>query len=450
MLKMNWSREIMDTKGKLISIFTEAVKSVSPAALVGEHMGNILSEYKNGGFSKFIVTGFGKASYQMAYAVEEAVGSDLIKEGIIITKYGHAGGDRADMKDSGLKKIRFFEAGHPIPDKNGIKATELVIDLLNSADYKTLVLCLVSGGGSALFVSPYEGITLRDKQTVTELLIKSGADITELNSVRKHISRVKGGRLAEIASPARIISLIISDVLGDRLDVIASGTVSPDDTTFSDALDVIYKYNLSESTPGSIMDTLLRGKEGMIPETPDESSKVFENVSNFIIGNNLLMLNAARDEAGRSGFSAEITSSDIAGEARDVGKQLAEKAKGIKDQGREGVRCLISGGETTVKVTGSGKGGRNTELALSFAKEIEGLEGITLLSAGTDGTDGPTDAAGAIVDGETVAKAKALGLYPETFLDKNDSYHFFKETGSLLVTGPTGTNVMDIQIMLIE
>ncbi|MEF9427497.1 MAG: DUF4147 domain-containing protein [Candidatus Mariimomonas ferrooxydans] len=281
-----------------------------------------------------------------------------------------------------------------------------------------------------------------------------GADITELNTVRKHISKVKGGRLAEIAYPAKTVTLALSDVIGDKLDVIASGPTAPDTSTFENAINVISKFNLAEKIPRSVMDILSKGREGLIQETPKKHNPVFKNVHNIIVGNNLKALTAAKDKAQSLGLKAEILSSEITGEAGDAGKWLAEKAKATHNElditSEKKEICLISGGETTVTVKGTGKGGRNTELALSFAKEIKGIKGITLLSAGTDGTDGPTDAAGAIVDGETINRAERLGLNSEKYLNNNDSYNFFKQIDSLIITGPTGTNVMDIQIMLIK
>ncbi len=308
----------------------------------------------------------------------------------------------------------------------------------------------MSGGGSALFVSPCEGITLKEKQHITDLLMKAGADITDLNAVRKHLSKVKGGRLAEIAWPSKVISLMISDVIGDKLDVIASGPTAPDSSTYKDALGVINKYGLSESAPPRVMDLLNSGAGGKVNDTPKEQDPVFEKVQNIIIGSNGIAIEAAKNEAEVLGLQTEILSTEIAGDAGVVGKWLAEKAKGRKAQRHKGSKCYISGGETTVRVKGKGKGGRNMELALSFAIEIEGDEGITLLSAGTDGTDGPTDAAGAVVDGETISEARKLGLDPGEYLTNNDSYNFFKKIDALLITGPTGTNVMDVQIMVVD
>lgn len=422
-------------------IFYAALKAVDPYNAVKLYTDKIRSVYQNGSFKRLIVTGFGKAACSMSKAMEDNLG-DLIDTGILITKYGHS------MSQESM--IRIYEAGHPVPDENGLRGTEEIIKILKNADKNTLVVCLVSGGGSALLVSPYEGISLDEKQKITQLLLKAGVDIYELNTVRKHISKVKGGRLAEIAYPAKMISLVLSDVIGDRLDVIASGPTAPDKTTYNHAIGVLEKYKLTEKAPESVINMLGNGAKGLIPETPKDDNPVFEKVENIIIGSNIKALEAAKTKAESLGFKPEIISSEITGEARDVGKWLADIARSKRSNSSNRLNCLISGGETTVTVKGNGMGGRNMELALAFAMEIECVEGITLLSAGTDGTDGPTDAAGAIVDGQTVKKAKTTGLNPEEYLNNNDSYNFFKKIDELLVTGPTGTNVMDIQIMVIE
>jgi hydroxypyruvate reductase/glycerate 2-kinase len=440
----------MDERECVRNIFSAAVAAVDPFVLVKEHAVKIFTDVNENKFKKIYVTGFGKASYEMARSIAE-INERLITEAVVITKYGHA--QVKNKEKELLNKIKVFEAGHPIPDENGMKATEEIIHLLNKADRDTLVLFLVSGGGSALLVSPYEGLDLAAKQDVTDLLLKAGADITELNTVRKHLSRVKGGRLAEIAYPAEMISLIISDVIEDKLDVIASGPTTPDSSTFSDAIRIIRNCGIEQRTPENVKDFIIRGSKGLIPETPKQGNRIFEKVHNIIIGNNHKALIAAKEKAESLGFESEITSSNLTGEAKDIGKRLAEKAKQIKSSRTHGFGetiCLISGGETTVTVIGKGKGGRNTELALGFAKEIKGIEGITLLSAGTDGTDGPTDAAGAVVDGNTVIKAKNRGLDPDSYLNRNDSYTFFQQVDALLITGPTGTNVMDAQILLIS
>ncbi len=428
---------------KAKQIFACALEAANPYRSVSKHCEGIRSRYRADGFSRLLVIGFGKASPAMALSMEESLG-DLFDSGAVITKYGHASHGK-------LKKIRLFEADHPIPDENGVEATKRILDLVSGADEKTLVVTLVSGGGSALFVSPFPPVSLAEKQMTTDLLLRAGADIGELNTVRKHLSRVKGGRLAEMIFPAANISFILSDVIGDSLDIIASGPTTPDPTTFSDAQSVLAKYGLVKKVPESVQELLGKGATGMAPETPKPGLPVFANVSNVIIGSNLLALEAAKKKAEDLGFRGEIISAEISGEAREAAAWLARKALAAKRSLEpETSICLVSGGETTVTVRGKGKGGRNMELALAFAMEIEGESGITFLSAGTDGTDGPTDAAGAVVDGKTVEAARVLGADPQHFLDKNDSYNFFKTTGDLLVTGPTGTNVMDIQIVLIE
>lgn len=437
-----------DGKRLAIEIFYAALEAVDPYRAVKLYADKIRTAYQDGQFKRLIVIGSGKAACSMAKAVEDNLGN-LIDTGVLITKYGHSMSQESGVRRQEAR-IKVFEAGHPVPDENGLRGTEEIIKILKDADEDTLVVCLVSGGGSALLVSPYEGITLDEKQKITELLLKAGADIYELNTVRKHISKVKGGRLAEVAYPAKIISLILSDVIGDRLDVIASGPTAPDKMTYDHAIKVLEKYRLIDKAPGSIIDVLQNGAKGLIPETPKDDNPVFEKVDNIIIGSNIKALEAAKEKAESLGFKPEIISSEITGEARDVGKWLADIASSKCSNGSNRLNCLISGGETTVTVKGNGKGGRNMELALAFAMEIEGIEGITLLSAGTDGTDGPTDAAGAIVDWQTVLKAKNIGLNPEEYLNNNDSYNFFKKIDELLITGPTGTNVMDIQIVVIE
>jgi glycerate-2-kinase len=438
----------MNKRDEIYSIFKAGLDAVNPYRLISQSMkieGNILNikniSYDLSRFNNIFVIGAGKATSPMAQAVENILG-DRISDALIIVKYGHS---------STLKKIRQIEAGHPLPDEAGVKGTEEILRLLKDVDEKTLIICLISGGGSALLVSPADGITLKEKKEVNRLLLSSGARIDEINAVRKHLSRVKGGRLAEKVYPATLITLILSDVIGDRLDVIASGPTVPDNTTFKDTMSVIEKYYLKDKLPVSVMKILEQGLKGEIKETPKEWDAFFKKNSVFVIGSLKDAISAAKEKAVSMGYDTEIIASEIQGEARDAGRRLARKAKGIK-----GLGCLISGGETTVTLKGKGLGGRNQELALAFALEIEGIGGATMLSAGTDGTDGPTDAAGAIVDGETVIKAKGQGLDPSAYLRDNDSYNFFKRLDYLsgekhhLVTGPTGTNVMDMQILLVE
>ena len=430
----------MENSEIIREMFSAALSAVDPAAAVLARGDALRAIYLEGGFERLIAAGFGKAAFPMALAMEEILG-DLLDEGIIITKYGHAPGE--------LRKFRIIEAGHPVPDKTGEMGTDEILNFIKDATVGTLIVTLVSGGGSALLVSPSSGILLREKQEMTSLLLGAGADISEVNAVRKHLSRIKGGRFAEIAFPATVASLILSDVIGDRLDVIASGPTAPDPTTYTDALAVLRKYGLTETAPPSVVRLLKAGENGLIPETPKPGNPIFRSVKNIIIGNNRSALEAARLKALDFGLRVDITADNITGEARIIGKWLARKALAAKLAKGVGPLCLISGGETTVTITGKGKGGRNMELALAFALEIEGSSGITLLSAGSDGTDGPTDAAGALVDGMTVTRAREMGLDPEAYLCKNDSYNFFQKTGGLFVTGPTGTNVMDMQIIIV-
>ncbi len=429
----------MDPRAAVKEIFSSALKAVDPRDSVLACGEFLRDRYRRGGFRRLHVVGFGKAACPMAKAVEETLPVD---SGMVITKYGHC------LERFRPARSRVHEAGHPVPDTNGLKATEAVIESVKGLAEDAMVVCLISGGGSSLLVAPCSGITLDQKREVTELLLRAGADIYELNTVRKHLSRVKGGRLAGLIHPAETVSLILSDVVGDRVDLIASGPTSPDPSTYQEAMDVLKRHRLLDRTPELVLQTLLRGVKGEIPETPKAGAGIFDAVENVIIGSNRKALEAGRERAEGLGIPAEVLTSELTGEAREAALWLSAEALERK---RAGERvCLLSGGETTVTVRGKGRGGRNTEFALAFAISIEGVQGITLLSAGTDGTDGPTDAAGAVVDGASAGKARTRGLDPVEFLDNNDSYTLFRKTGDLLITGPTGTNVMDIQIVLIE
>ncbi len=429
-----------------LDIFQAALDAVDPYDAVHNHISRIESLYRKNDLSRLFAVSVGKAAFPMMHAAADDLG-DRIEKGIVLTKYGHA--EKGVLPVS----IACLEAGHPVPDENGLSAARRILDLLETTDERTLVLCLLSGGASALLVAPSESISLAEKQQVTQQLLKAGADIFELNTVRKHISRVKGGRLAERAYPARVISLILSDVIGDPLDVIASGPTAPDASTYEDALAVVRKYGMEDRIPKTVMQVLHNGLSRIIPETPKQDHPAFTRVENVIIGSNRKATEAARKRAQALGYEAVILGCEFQGEAADVGRSLARKALAVSRElaGQPGKKvCLIAGGETTVKVTGNGLGGRNTEMTLVAAKELAGVKGITFLSAGTDGTDGPTDAAGAVVNGETITKARAKGLDPDAYLSNNDSYNFFKPIDGLVVTGPTGTNVMDVHIILIE
>lgn len=442
-------------RAEIDDIFTQALDAADPYRAVMNHVslsGGTLSAggaaYDLDRFTRIIVTGAGKGTALMAKAMEEILGN-RIDQGIIIVEYGHG---------RPLKKIVQREAAHPLPDESGMRATAEIRELLKAAGEKSLVICLLSGGASSLLVAPAEGISLNDKRVTTELLLSAGANIHDLNTVRKHLSAVKGGRLAETAYPATIITVILSDVIGDRLDVIASGPTVPDRTTFRDALNVVHKYSLENELPRGVFSLLNRGVAGEIADTPKGEAAFFQKTRNIIAGSIRRSLDAAQKRAEELGFETELVASELEGEAKNAARILASKALTVRSSLGPGdrPRCLLSGGETTVTVRGTGRGGRNQELALAFALEIEGVKGVTLLSAGTDGTDGPTDAAGGIVDGTTAVKARQHGLGPEQFLNNNDSYTFFQKFDTLtgeqahLVIGPTGTNVMDIQIIIIE
>lgn len=409
------------------------------------------TDYDLSNFNKVMVIGAGKGTASMAQAVEDILG-ERIDEGVIIVKYSHT---------RHLQKIRQVEASHPLPDLAGVRGTDEILEMLKTVDDKTLIICLLSGGGSALLVSPAEGLALEDKQITTNLLLKCGATIEELNTVRKHLSKVKGGKLAKMAYPSTVLTLVLSDVIGDRLDVIASGPTVPDNSTFTDALNIvtnlIEKCSLKDMFPERVLDHLGSGVNGKAAETPKEGEPYFNSTSIFIVGSLRQAIAAAKWVAEEMGFETRIVTDRLQGEAKEAAIYLADIARKAKKSRKAGKPlCLISGGETTVNVIGKGKGGRNQELALALAIEIKGIEGVTMLSAGTDGTDGPTDAAGAVVDVNTVKLANRAGLDSQAYLADNDSYTFFERLDALtgsnhhIKTGPTGTNVMDIQLILVS
>jgi glycerate 2-kinase len=386
-------------------------------------------------FDRVFLIAVGKAAVEMAAAVETIVGNRLTA-GIAITKHGHA--------NSRLRKIPILETGHPIPDAAGINAARQVRELLRELNARDLLIVAVSGGASALLSAPTEPITLAAKQKTTDLLLRAGADIFQLNAVRKHLSFLKGGRLAALAYPATVVSLLLSDVIGDPLDVIGSGPTAPDPTTFAEAIQVLEKFKVIARTPKVVLDLLQKGARDEIAETPKPGDPLFENVYNVVAGSNALALKAAARQARALGYRPRIVSSIVSGEAREVARKHAEILRKVVKR----PACLLAGGETTVTVKGKGKGGRNQEFALAAAIAMDGLPGVLALCAGTDGTDGPTDAAGAIATGNTIARATRLSLDPAKYLANNDSYSFFEALNDLVKTGPTGTNVMDIEILL--
>lgn len=397
------------------------------------------------GFDRILVVGAGKAAAPMAKALEKVAGAARIHSGIVVVKRGHG------QPPARGSRIEIREAGHPIPDGAGFEAAHEIEALLRQATARDLVLVLISGGASALLPAPVPPVTLADKQKTTDLLLRAGADIFELNTVRKHLSLLKGGRLAALAYPATVVALLLSDVIGDPLTVIGSGPTVADDTTYGDALRVLDKFKLTGLIPRSVLDVLERGARGELPETPKPGDPLFESVHSVIVGSNRLALDAAAAKATALGYRAAILSSTLRGESRVVAETLAEIVREIKSTGRPFPVpvCLLAGGETTVTVRGRGKGGRNQEFALASALALEGVPDWLVLSAGTDGTDGPTDAAGAIADGTTVARAAARKKPARPALENNNSYPVFQSIEDLVETGPTGTNVMDVHLFLV-
>lgn len=390
---------------------------------------------------RVVVVGAGKASGAMAMAAERVLG-ERIGHGLVAVK---------DARDVATTRVRVVEAGHPIPDQQGEAAAREMLRIARAAGPDDLVLCLVSGGGSAMTPAPVPGLGLADKQGVTRLLLESGATINELNAVRKHLSTFKGGQLARAAAPAPVIALLLSDVVGDPLDVIASGPTAPDPTTFEDALAVVDAFGLRSRLPASARHRLESGARGEAADTPKPGDPIFAGVTNLVIGNNGLVVEAAAAAARRLGFAPLVLTRSLQGEAREVARAFVSVMQEVVQSGRPVGRpgCLIAAGETTVTVRGRGRGGRCQEFCLALATAVADLPGAAVLAAGTDGTDGPTDAAGAVVDATTHDRARAGRLDARSALADNDAHGFFGTLGDLVVTGPTRTNLMDLYLGLV-
>lgn len=417
--------------------------------------------YALSGFDRIFATGMGKASARMALGLEAALGERLTG-GLVAVKEGHV---------EQLSRIRLLEAGHPVPDERSVAAAKALLDLGGSLGTRLterdLVVVLVSGGGSAILCAPAPGLSLADKAAATSLLLRSGATITEMNCVRKHLSAVKGGRLAAALAPATVLALVLSDVVGDDLDAIASGPTVPDPTTFEEALGIVRRLGIESSLPPAVAERLRAGASGAagaagaagelgdLEETPKPGDPRLAKARTLLVGTNRLALAAAEAEAWKRGYDSLVLSSRLTGEAREVAQVFLGVAKDIAASGFPLGRpaCLIAGGETTVSLRGKGRGGRNQEMALAFLAALRRSpkdgEGVVFLSAGTDGNDGPTEAAGAVVDLGLVDAADRLGLDPDAFLAENDSNGFFSKAGGLVVTGPTNTNVCDVQVVVV-
>ena len=442
------SKTISAMRKDAVEIFYKALKAVQPGdaikrhckfdgktLLIG-HRSYYLARYKN-----LYILGAGKATAPMAAAIEDII-DEKITVGILTVKFVHV----AD-----LKRINLIEAGHPIPDENGMRGASAILNLAKNVKEDDLILCLISGGGSALLPFPCDGITLKNKQDTINILLSCGATIHEINTIRKHISKIKGGRLAQAVYPATLVTLILSDVVGDDLDVIASGPTVPDSSSFYDCKNIFRRYNIIDKLPKNILNHIESGISGKIDETPKPHDSVFNRTYNLIIGSNVESLMSAKEKAENLGYNVLILSSMIEGETRFIAQVHGAIAREIIKTGHPLPlpACILSGGETTVTISGNGLGGRNQEFALSAAIDISGKKNIVMLSGGTDGNDGPTDAAGAFSDTFTLKRAEKLGLDPYRFLANNDSYHFFQKLGDLFITGPTNTNVMDLRIVLV-
>ena len=428
-------------------MFAAALKAADPVEAVGRFFrregGQLIvggRRYALTSFNRVLVIGAGKAGAAMGLAVEKALGN-RINEGWINTKYGHG---------AALRRIHVHECGHPVPDEAGMEGARKMVALAGTAGARDLVIALISGGASALAPSPAPPITLAQKQETTKLLLACGANIHEINAIRKHISTLKGGQLARAAAPATVIALMLSDVIGDSLESIGSGPTAPDPSTFAQCLRLLDSYGIAAKVPAAVRRRLEQGASGAIAETPKTGDAAFARVQNVIVGSNTLAVDAAAATARQLGYRTMVLSTRIEGETRDVAGVHAAILKEMRAAGRplREPACLISGGETTVTLRGNGLGGRNQEFALAAAISLAGMKDVCVLSGGTDGTDGPTDAAGAVANGGTVQLAAASGMDAGDFLARNDSYRFFDPLGLLLKPGPTRTNVMDVRILL--
>ena len=447
-----------DRRDAIQAVQDAALAAVDPGRAVHRHLkreGDFLvvadRRYDLGRFDRVWIAGGGKAATPMVAALADILGERL-DGGVVITKYGHSGlGIEDSAAGVGESPVVLREAGHPIPDEAGVDGARQLVGSVKGGGPNDLVICPISGGGSALLTLPVSGIELADLQSLTGQLLRSGATINELNTVRKHLSQIKGGELARMAAPGMVISLILSDVVGDLLDVIASGPTSPDPTTYAEAWAVLERYQLIEIAPKPILSRLRAGLDGKVAETPKADDPIFERVQNVIVGSNRLAAEAATAKAQELGFNALLISTFVEGEAREVARVAAALVKEIVRYRRPVAppACIVWGGETTVTVSGDGLGGRNQELALAAAMALEGWSDVLVVALATDGTDGPTDAAGAIATGETAERARQQGLNPADYLARNDSYHFFQQLGDLIVTGPTQTNVNDLLLLFV-
>jgi hydroxypyruvate reductase len=427
-------------------IFNAALEAVDPySALLREidvRKGTLLvgrRRYRLSKYRRIVAVGAGKASARMVQALEHGLGRAL-DTGLVVVKYGHGAPTR---------RVRILEAAHPVPDRAGLEAARRLLELAGALTGDDLLIVLLSGGASSLLPAPANGLTLEDERRTTELLLRSGATIHEMNAVRKHLSSIKGGQLAA-ATNAEVLTLVLSDVIGDEIGTIGSGPTAPDETTFDEAWTIVQRYRLEDMIPRPVRRHLERGRQGGLRETPNARSAVFKRVYHHIIGSNRAAVEAAAGAAVRSRLRVLVLSSTVTGEAKEVAKVFGAMGREIVVCGSPLRRpcCILAGGELTVTVSGNGRGGRAQEFALAAAREIKGLKDVWIAGFGTDGSDGPTDAAGAIADGLTLSRAADKGIDADRSLLQNDAYPFFQEVGGHIETGPTGTNVNDLYLLL--
>lgn len=432
----------------LTAIFRAGLAAADPVKAVRRHVAVSEGElrvarrcYDLDEVRRIFVVGAGKASAAMARALEGILGERIAAGWVNVKAW----------PGRPLQRVHVHKAGHPLPDEAGVRGAEEILRIAQDAEKGDLIFCCLSGGGSALMPLPVEQVPLRDKRELTARLLACGATIHEMNPVRKHLSRIKGGQLARAAAPAAVVTLALSDVIGDSLGTIASGPTAPDETTFQTALAVLKRYDLEAAIPQTALKYLRAGAAGGRPETPKPGDEVFSSVANVIVANNSSAVEACGHKAEELGYRPLILTTRMEGEAREAAKMNVALAREVLSHGRPVAppACVISGGETTVTLRGDGLGGRNQEFALAAALAMDGTDGVALLAAGTDGTDGPTDAAGAFADGETCRKAAHARLDAGEYLARNDSYNFFSQLGDLFKTGPTGTNVMDLYLFLV-
>jgi len=432
-----------DRRAAVTRVMQAALAAVEPGEAVrralqrdGEQVTVAGCTYDLASYDRVIVVGAGKASAPMAAAVEDVFGA-LCMDGLVVVKHGHTHPTRT---------VRLREASHPIPDETCVDGTAELVALLATTGPRDLVVVTLSGGGSALMLLPADGISLADMQQTTDVLLRAGATINELNTIRKHLEQAKGGGLARLAAPSDVLALVLSDVVGNPLDVIASGPTVPDTSTYADTCAIVERFGIWDRLPATVAQRLRDGRDGKIADTPKPGDPLFDRVQTVVVASNDLAAAAGVEQAEQEGMSALLLTTYVEGEAREVAKVVAALAREEAATARPLPlpACLIMGGETTVTVRGSGLGGRNQELALAASFKIAGLENVIIAALATDGNDGPNDATGALADGSTLARAQAAGLDPNAYLTNNDAYHFFEALGDLLITGPTNTNVNDL------